>query len=157
MSERLTGLDAGVTPGDAAVLQLARVESLMGIVHEVVGTLARSSGQLRHELEVLIGQGMREISVDVLRAAEALSIENRQLRQARASRAVIEQAKGVLVLVCDCEPEQAFDLLVELSRRQRRKVREVAAEVVRTRGEGIAAASSRNVTEPALSANLRRG
>jgi AmiR/NasT family two-component response regulator len=42
------------------------------------------------------------------------------------SRAVIEQAKGVLMGQRQCDAEEAFDILVKLSQQSNRKLREVA-------------------------------
>jgi GAF domain-containing protein len=53
-----------------------------------------------------------------------------QMRQALASRARIEQAKGVLMGARGCTEEEAFDLLVELSQTSNRKLRDVAEAVV---------------------------
>ena len=53
-----------------------------------------------------------------------------QLREAMRSRAVIEQAKGVLMASRRLGEQQAFDLLVDLSQRSNRKLRDVAAAVV---------------------------
>lgn len=53
-----------------------------------------------------------------------------QLRTALESRAVIDQAKGVLVATRKVSPDEAFTLLVAQSQNSNRKLREVAAEVV---------------------------
>ena len=53
-----------------------------------------------------------------------------QLTEAMASRAIIEQAKGILMAAARCGPDEAFDLLVRLSQTSHRKLREVAHEVV---------------------------
>jgi AmiR/NasT family two-component response regulator len=53
-----------------------------------------------------------------------------QLRQAMASRAAIEQAKGVLMLLMGCGDQVAFDLLAHISSHTHRKVRDVAVAVV---------------------------
>jgi transcriptional regulator with GAF, ATPase, and Fis domain len=53
-----------------------------------------------------------------------------QLRTAMQSRAVIEQAKGVLMAARRCTDEQAFDLLVQLSQTSNRKLRDVAQALV---------------------------
>jgi GAF domain-containing protein len=53
-----------------------------------------------------------------------------QLQDALASRAQIEQAKGMLMNQRGCTADEAFDLLVELSQRSNRKLRDVAAELV---------------------------
>jgi hypothetical protein len=60
----------------------------------------------------------------------ALETEVEQLRTAMASRAVIEQAKGVLMLLTGCGDERSFDLLTHISSNTHRKVRVVAAELV---------------------------
>ncbi|MGY1615218.1 ANTAR domain-containing protein [Geodermatophilus sp. SYSU D00691] len=56
----------------------------------------------------------------------ALRLEVDQLRQAMASRATIEQAKGILMLLTCCSEQVAFDLLAHMSSHTHRKVREVA-------------------------------
>ena len=53
-----------------------------------------------------------------------------QMRQALDSRAVIDQAKGVLMAQERIGAEQAFERLVALSQRSNRKLREVAQSVV---------------------------
>ena len=53
-----------------------------------------------------------------------------QMRQALDSRAVIEQAKGALAAQQQVSTDEAFRLLVELSQRSNRKLREVAQAVV---------------------------
>lgn len=53
-----------------------------------------------------------------------------QMQSALASRARIEQAKGVLMGARGCTEDEAFALLVELSQTSNRKLREVAASVV---------------------------
>ncbi|MFL6241187.1 MAG: GAF and ANTAR domain-containing protein [Actinomycetes bacterium] len=56
-----------------------------------------------------------------------------QLQQAMESRAVIEQAKGILMAQRGCSSSAAFDMLVRLSQQSHRKLREIAAALV----EGI--------------------
>lgn len=53
-----------------------------------------------------------------------------QLEQAMASRAVIEQAKGVLMATFAIDHDAAFDRLRTASQTENRKLRTVAAEVV---------------------------
>jgi ANTAR domain len=60
----------------------------------------------------------------------ALETEVAQLRTAMASRAVIEQAKGVLMLLTGCADQVAFDLLTHMSSHTHRKVRDIASELV---------------------------
>src|ERR687894_2019312 len=60
----------------------------------------------------------------------ALELEVAQLRTAMASRAVIEQAKGVLMLLTGCTEQVSFDLLTHMSSHTHRKVRDIAQELV---------------------------
>ena len=59
-------------------------------------------------------------------AAEAAD----HMRRAMESRAVIEQAKGIVMAQRRCGPAEAFDLLVAASQRQNVKLRVVAERVV---------------------------
>ena len=52
------------------------------------------------------------------------------LRIAMASRATIEQAKGILMARGGITPDQAFEMLVRASQRENRKLRDVATELV---------------------------
>jgi GAF domain-containing protein len=52
------------------------------------------------------------------------------LEQALASRAVIDQAKGVLMAVHSCTADEAFRMLVERSQRDNVKLRDVAKELL---------------------------
>jgi ANTAR domain/PAS fold len=61
--------------------------------------------------------------------AEALAAEVGQLRAAMASRAPIEQAKGILMLLTNCSGQVAFDLLAHISSHTHRKVRDVATVI----------------------------
>jgi GAF domain-containing protein len=60
----------------------------------------------------------------------AASDRAEQMRQAMESRAVIEQAKGVLMAQQRCDAERAFFLLVRISQTTHRKLRDVAADLV---------------------------
>jgi ANTAR domain-containing protein/GAF domain-containing protein len=53
-----------------------------------------------------------------------------QMKQAMASRAQIEQAKGVIMRDHRCTPEEAFSIMVDLSSRSNRKLRDVAQTIV---------------------------
>ena len=53
-----------------------------------------------------------------------------QLRMAMASRAAIEQAKGIIMATTRCRPDDAFQRLVEQSQHEQRKLRDVAAGLV---------------------------
>jgi GAF domain-containing protein len=52
------------------------------------------------------------------------------MRRAMETRAVIEQAKGILIAQQHCTPEYAFELLARLSQATHRKLRDCAADLV---------------------------
>src|SRR4051812_43227031 len=58
-----------------------------------------------------------------------LELEVVQLRTAMASRAVIEQAKGILMLLTGCTEQVAFDVLTHISSTTHRKVRDLAVAI----------------------------
>ncbi|HEY2332772.1 MAG TPA: GAF and ANTAR domain-containing protein [Acidimicrobiales bacterium] len=54
-----------------------------------------------------------------------------QLSEAMRSRALIEQAKGVIMASVGCSADVAFDMLRQQSQSENRKLREIAEELVR--------------------------
>ncbi|MFI7542087.1 ANTAR domain-containing protein [Actinoplanes sp. NPDC049599] len=58
------------------------------------------------------------------------SVLVRQVQAAMTSRAVIEQAKGILMRDHRCTPDEAFRILTAASRESNRKLRDVAAALV---------------------------
>ena len=54
------------------------------------------------------------------------------MRRAMETRAVIEQAKGIIIAQHHCTPEYAFELLTRLSQGTHRKLRDCAADLVMT-------------------------
>jgi AmiR/NasT family two-component response regulator len=62
---------------------------------------------------------------------------NEQLQSALTSRVVIEQAKGVLAARLDLEMDEAFERLRKRSRDDRRRLVEVAEEVVNVRSDEV--------------------
>jgi hypothetical protein len=59
----------------------------------------------------------------------ALETEVAQLRTAMTSRAAIEQAKGILMLLTGCGDQVAFETLAHISSNCHRKVRDVAVAI----------------------------
>jgi len=53
-----------------------------------------------------------------------------ELTTAMRTRAVIEQAKGVVATMCACDPEEAFEFLRKRSQSLNRKLHDIAAQVV---------------------------
>jgi hypothetical protein len=60
----------------------------------------------------------------------AAELHAAQLQEAMASRAVIEQAKGVIMATEKCSAESAFGRLRDASMRSHRKLRDIAASIV---------------------------
>ncbi|HEX8770677.1 MAG TPA: GAF and ANTAR domain-containing protein [Acidimicrobiales bacterium] len=58
---------------------------------------------------------------------------SQQLQHAMESRAVIEQAKGILMGAQGCDADEAFQILVHASQNQNRKLRGIATEIVEGR------------------------
>ena len=100
----------------AAALNIysTRSQAFDGESRRVAGAFADYAGVAIANMHVLEAQG---------RIAE-------QLTTAMQSRAVIEQAKGILMGQHRCTADQAFALLVERSQRANRKLREVAQSLV---------------------------
>ena len=62
--------------------------------------------------------------------------EVRQMHEALESRAVIEQAKGMIMLRERCSVDEAFDILVRTSQHTHEKLRDIAAALVATAQQG---------------------
>ena len=71
-------------------------------------------------------------------AHDRLAEHARNMRVAMESRAVIEQAKGVLMAQRGVDAEQACDILRDASQRYNRKLRDIAAGIVATTTESPA-------------------
>ncbi|WP_367125579.1 ANTAR domain-containing protein [Streptomyces phytohabitans] len=75
--------------------------------------------------------------LDALGAAaerEALRTEVRQLREALGSRAVIDQARGIVMTLASCSTEEGWLLLVQMSQHSNVKLRDVSAALVAAAG-----------------------
>ena len=73
------------------------------------------------------------IALDQAQRIAALETENRNLREALATRDLIWSAKLVIAAATGCGPDEAHRLLIEQSQHENRKVREIAAEIVARR------------------------
>jgi hypothetical protein len=105
----------------------------------------------RHRAVVLVGEPQRDATgavsalegmcVDITDSrvpgqdgdrTRALEAEVEQMHAAMASRATIEQAKGILMLLTGCGDQVAFDLLAHISSHTHRKVRDIAEVITRS-------------------------
>ncbi|EOD57202.1 ANTAR domain-containing protein [Amycolatopsis vancoresmycina] len=95
------------------------------------------------------------------RAGDAdLVAENAQLREALSSRAVIEQAKGMVMLVRGCSAAEAFAVLVAVSQQSNVKLRDVAVVVVAfgsATEPGLPDADAGRAVRAALCVHVREG
>ncbi len=115
---------------DAGTLQEARVDMLMAVVRDTVSSLRHASAQLEVELAGVLSRSAAMRITELSNALELLRSENAQLREAMDARAVIEQAKGMLMARHGCDADTAFAMITELSRVKRRKVRQIASTIV---------------------------
>jgi hypothetical protein len=152
----LYGLSAGApVPDTEAYLQYQHAEDRTRVLEAISGACAtgrdfaletriiRADGRERDV--VLVGEprvdgggaviAVEGMAIDITEChppgsaterAHALQTEVGQLRAAMASRASIEQAKGILMLLTSCSDQVAFDLLAHISSHTHRKVRDVA-------------------------------
>ena len=137
----------------AVAVQVERVETLLAAVRDIVSSLGATSAQLEREVAQALRPPAGVAQPDPRRPGapghppgeraagrhgvdgglvhETLEAERAALLEAVEHRAVIEQAKGMLMLKHRCDADSAFGLLLEISRRERRKVRDIAADLVR--------------------------
>ena len=106
-----------------------------------VGTLSlysrRAASFSDHDIETLsnIAEliGFVVVNASAYRQATQLG---QQLTEAMRSRAVIEQAKGVIMASTGTDSDGAFDLLRQQSQAENRKVRDLATELVERQTHG---------------------
>ena len=130
--------------------QVARVETLLTAVRDIASSLHSMSSQLEREVGEVLEEHVVRRPSEADQALEALKAENAQLKQALEGRALIERAKGLLMATYRCGEEPAFNLLVALSRRERRKLRTIAAEIVERHqavGEGAGSADEPSIID----------
>jgi regulator of replication initiation timing len=131
--------------------RLRMSEALLTAMGESLSSVQRLLTETRAEIAAI---RQEEEDSPLEEERRALRREVDQLREALASRAVIERAKGILMHTHAVSEAQSFELLNELSKKQQRKVRDVAAEVAdaphtptgRTPGTGMPTAGDRNPT-----------
>lgn len=127
---------------DAHLANAERVEDArLQQVHERLDCVSRSLEELRPRREASRqaggatpspGAARHSIEVANARLAE-IQAELDGLRIAMRNRALIEQAKGMLMVRLQIDESTAFDYLRTMSNRSNRKLVDVAGDVVRTR------------------------
>ncbi|MEU2536907.1 ANTAR domain-containing protein [Streptomyces iakyrus] len=143
---------AGVHFMDTAGLQFLDVLAVHGLQRSLTVTTANWNGQPRRILELagldttdpLAGPGtagaVSAVTPPAAPASSAVAMERaerlhvleeevEQLRQAIASRPVIDQARGILMATHGCTSDEAWHILRETSQLSNTKLRDVAAAV----------------------------
>lgn len=95
----------------------------------VYGTAVNAFDYDTQQLAMWLADHAAAAIANATRYADAAALAQ-QLREAMASRAVIEQAKGMLMLLRRCDEETAFAHLIRASQHSQRKLRDVARELV---------------------------
>lgn len=104
-------------------------DMFLSVAQDLVCSLRAVAAKLEQEIALSLEEkalARHGVAADV----EALRAENAQLRKALEGRAIIERAKGVVMVRYGCSEDEAFQLLVASSRREHRRVREVALGMV---------------------------
>jgi transcriptional regulator with GAF, ATPase, and Fis domain len=99
-----------------------------------------ANGVLSDPTTYPVAQAMADVATIAIlqeRLGKQQEVLNEQLQSALTSRVVIEQAKGVLATRMDIEMDEAFERLRKRSRDDRRRLVEVAEEVVNTRSDEV--------------------
>jgi GAF domain-containing protein len=81
--------------------------------------------------------GYAAVAIANARLYETTATLAEDMRRAMETRAVIEQAKGILIAQQHCTPERAFELLTRLSQATHRKLRDCAADLVARTAESF--------------------
>jgi GAF domain-containing protein len=124
---------AAAADGIGFVGVLALPLRLRGRVLGGLNLFDAGDGTLSERSVAPVAQAMADVATIAIlqeRLGRHREIVNEQLQSALSSRVVIEQAKGVLAARLDIEVGEAFDLLRKRSRDERRRLVEVAEEVV---------------------------
>jgi hypothetical protein len=106
--------------------RLRMAESLLRAVMDSVAPLQRLLAEAHKELGLALAKELESADQAEL---TALRREVEQLRDGMASRAIIERAKGILMHGHGLTEPESFELLTEMSQQQKRKLRDIAAEV----------------------------
>ncbi|MDT7569855.1 MAG: hypothetical protein QOE05_29 [Actinomycetota bacterium] len=92
----------------------------------------------RQSLQELVGFAAAAIGNMHLYETSKTLVEH--MRIAAQSRAVIDQARGILMAEHHCGPEEAFDILRRKSQHSNRKIRDLANEIVEQAARGLSEA-----------------
>jgi GAF domain-containing protein len=133
-------------PGYSDVAARAGVRATLSVGLAVPGRTVGALNLYDTSGESILTEESREVATvfaghAAIALTNALAVEStrelaEQLQRAMASRAVIEQAKGIIAVRRGVAPEQAFALLSRRSQDSNRKLADLAGEVVEAVSQG---------------------
>ncbi len=129
---RALALDSGVRASMTIPFRRSGMEVTVSLYSFRPGSLERAA----YGPVGVLGEQTTASLVRDRRYREALA-EVGQLETALRSRAVIDQASGIVMHVLRCDSDEAFAVLRQMSQRTNRKLAEVAEAVVRGKGRGL--------------------
>jgi GAF domain-containing protein len=116
-------------------LPLADENAVLGALN-LYSTTVSTFDDRALEVACLFADQLGVAAANAMAYVEAYEL-SQQLQQAMESRAVIEQAKGILMAAQGCDADEAFRILVRASQNQNRKLRAIATEIVARRGKRV--------------------
>jgi transcriptional regulator with GAF, ATPase, and Fis domain len=134
---------AAAASSEGFVSVLALPLRLRGHVIGALNLFDTNDGTLSDPALTPVAQAMADVATIAIlqeRLGKQRELLNEQLQTALTSRVVIEQAKGVLATRLDIDMEEAFERLRKRSRDQRRRLVDIAEEVVTARSDDVLAA-----------------
>jgi GAF domain-containing protein len=133
-------------PDYAARVRRIGVRSSLSIPLPYQGTSIGALNNYSSEPAAFAGPESLEVSLEVAEAVavavanadahDQLGEQAENMQRAMQSRAVIEQAKGVLMAQRRIDADQAFEVLREASQRYNRKLRDIATGIVASTHDG---------------------
>ena len=106
--------------------RMERVEGVLASVHDTLVRLQKLGTQLEHE----VARALYQDEAAGGSALATLELENSRLRRALDGRAVIEQAKGVIIGRTGGSEPDASGVLTDMARAEGIPVRDAAAAIV---------------------------
>jgi hypothetical protein len=131
---RAAALESGIRSSVTMPFRRSEVEVTLSLYSFHPGAFTH----LAHHPVVVLGEQFAQGLVRDHFYRAALAQVN-QLETALDSRAVIDQASGILMHALGCDPAAAFDVMRRFSQQTNRKLSAVAEEIVRSRGRSLRA------------------
>jgi PAS domain S-box-containing protein len=125
----------GLEVGGAVAAPLTVDDVVVGVLNAFTTPDAPPDSELVRAAELLASSVASLLQQ--LRTRGELEVAADDMRQALSTRAVIDQAKGIIMADKRCSADEAFQHLVDLSSRSHMKLREVATNLVVRTSSGV--------------------